>query len=142
MYRLLLLLAVVVTAACSDTQQPTAPSKGRTPAPNGSAAGQLAPSPQAKPTDQVGFTKITHVITNPQTLPAGSVSELTAQCPSGSVLTGGGYSTSVFPNLSNDARPFIADSRDGGANGWYVRVFNTATGATEILFWAYAYCAS
>ena len=142
MYRLLLLLAVCVAAACSDTQQPTAPTKGGAHTPSGSARGQLGPSQQGKPTDQVGFTKITHVITNPQTLPAGAVGELTAQCPSGSVLTGGGYSTSVFPNLSNDARPYIADSRDGGGNGWYVRVFNTATGATEILFWAYVYCAN
>jgi len=142
MRRLLLLSAVFVAAACSDTQQPTAPTKSRALAPNESAGAQLSPSPQAKPTDQVGFTKITKVLTNPQVLPAGSVGELAAQCPAGSVLTGGGYSTSVFPNLSNDARPYIADSRDGGSNGWYVRVFNTATGATEIVFWAYVYCAS
>lgn len=137
---LLLATAALFLGACSDDQHPSAPASSRNA--DRFPAASLSPSPQAKPIDQVGFTKITRVLTQPHVLPAGEVAEATAVCPDGTVLTGGGYSTSVFPNLSVDARPYIADSWSANGNGWYVRAFNNATGATEIIFWAYALCAS
>ena len=140
MRRLLLLSAVIVAAACSDTQQPTAPASGQRVSAKGSAAGQLAPSPTAKPTDQVGFTKVVRVNSVSNPLDAGTENYDTAQCPAGSVLISGGYE---FSNPGSPAAPpFVQSSSPTIYNNWYVRVGNHMAGATAAAFTVFALCAS
>jgi len=132
---ILVLTATFLLAACSDNQQPTSPANGRQVSAKGSAAGQLAPSPQAKPTDQVGFTKVTRVFSANVTVPAGQTGEAVATCPAGSVLTGGGYTV----NYQTLAR--VVQSHDDAANGWRVDL-NNANLPDPAAVLSYAYCAS
>ena len=95
---LLLLTAAVVLSACADDQHPAAPASrsglaSRSVSGDAAPSGQLALSPQAKPTDQVGFTK-TFVAFGVEAFLSRGVTESAfshADCPAGSVLVGGGY---------------------------------------------------
>jgi hypothetical protein len=126
MRRFLLLSAVVAASACADSQQPTAPVRGRSVGPTSSAAGQIAPSGQGKPTDQVGFTAIT-IVEATTTIAVGQDGGVFALCPLGDQVTGGGYS-----NAGNGTPPYIGRSStttSGSQNGWIVLAANTAPGA-------------
>jgi hypothetical protein len=135
MRRVLILSAALIAAACSDNQQPTSPANGRSVSVKASAANEPSSSAQAKPTDQVGFTKVTRVFSDNITVPAGQEGQAVATCPPGSVLTGGGYTL----NYQTLAR--VVQSHDDAANGWRVFINNSnlATPATVL---SYAYCAS
>ena len=97
MRTLLLLSVVAAVAACSD-RQPTSPVRAL-PNPGSGLALASGPTtdgirvPEAKPTDQVGFTKTFVVLSNVVVLTRGvfETATIAATCPAGSVAVGGGY---------------------------------------------------
>jgi hypothetical protein len=138
--RMLLLPAVaalVMVAACDNTQTTTAPTTSRaatpTPAMQASAPvvnqGKPAPAP-------TGFTTVTVVESNPITNPGGGVAGQVF-CPAGTTRLSGGYAFTTEGSWS--PVPAVTQSMPYG-NGWWVRtiVLNN-TGAT---FKVYAVCAS
>ena len=142
MRTLLLVSALAALAACSDTQQTTAPASrsGRAASGDVATAGRTAVSPDAKPVSgQSGFTTVTQVVSNEIALDAGAAIAGSAVCPAGSTLVGGGF---TFVSEGNpNARPFVRESHPL-SNGWFVSVANWATGAYYASFKAYALCAS
>lgn len=137
------LAAMVV--ACSD-QQPTSPAAGARPgvrpsADIGASANAAAPAPQAKPVDQVGFTKAIVVYADLVSIPAGKFGDGTAWCPAGTVATGGGYQYYTFythPAVQVN-RPNTSDKT---ASGWLVGLDNTQAGAGDVLLRPYVMCVS
>ena len=142
MRNLLLLSAVVAMAACSDNQQPTAPTKGRAVSATESASGQIAPSPQAKPSDQVGFTTVTYASSNAITIAAGQTGGGAVNCPTGTIAMSGGY---VFNNFLGTP-PVVTGTRPVGAApnpfGWTVSVSNQAAGAAAVTVTLFVVCVS
>lgn len=140
---ILLLSAAVLLAACGD-DHPSAPSTSR--AVSGTrAAGDLAPalslpSGQSKPTDQVGFTKITAVEGPNTPVTAGAAALSAVPCPAGSVIVGGTYRFIYFN--SSTTPPWIYKNDTDGTNGWSVTLVNTAPGAFQLTYKVIAYCAS
>jgi hypothetical protein len=137
---LLALGAALVVAACSDNQ--SSPTSPRTASgsvhPANAASASLAPSPNAKPVDQVGFTKITKVVGPVVTLGSDQSGSSTATCPSGTTLTGGGHMFTLFVIATP---PWVYKSADDSNNGWLVSVV-VLPGANQVAFEAVAYCAS
>ncbi len=134
----LLALGAVVVAACSDNQSsPTSPRMASGSVRPDAASASLAPSPNAKPVDQVGFTKITKVVGPEVILGSGQSSSSTATCPSGTTLTGGGYKSTLI----NGTPPWVWNSADDSNNGWLVYV-TVPPGPNTVGFEAVAYCAS
>ena len=126
---IMLLTAAVVLSACADDQHPTGPAS-RSAVTSRSAAGDAAPSgqlnvnAQAKPTDQVGFTKVFTVTGAPILVgpsPNSAIGSATATCPAGSQAIGGSYS--VGPDF---VAPYVTITSFGlnGANGWTVVVWH------------------
>jgi hypothetical protein len=141
MRKLALFVAVTfIAAACAD-QNPSAPG-GRSA--SGSVATDQRPSgqgikvPEAKPTDQIGFTKVTSVFGAGLTH-AGFKGQGSATCPAGSVVVGGGFN--IIDGVSNVSRPIVTSSADDGSNGWFV-VVDQQGGATDVHFSVFAYCLS
>jgi hypothetical protein len=97
---ILLLSTALLLAACADDQHPTAPTSAK-------AAGDARPAtqsvtPQAKPTDQVGFTKITKLTSLASFIWPGSTGTASVTCPAGSTVIGGthrlyGYVATATP---------------------------------------------
>ena len=137
MRKTILLLAATFSAACAD-QSPSAPA-GK--APNASAVANLGPAvgnaAQSKPTDQVGFTKITRFFGTTIAVGANAFGAASATCPAGSTVVGGGYS---FANYGS-SRPFAYQSHDDNANGWIVDVDNTGQPYSTYVV-VVAYCAT
>jgi len=140
---ILVLSAAVLLAACGD-DHPSAPTSPR--ALSGSrAAGDLSPalsvpSGQAKPTDQVGFTKITPVVGPHTPVAAGGAAVSTVLCPAGSVVVGGSYRYIFFDGSTTP--PWIFKNDTDGQNGWSVTIENTAPGSFQLTYQVTAYCAS
>jgi len=138
------LAAAVALAACSDHDQLTSPTaKVRPEASNVSTeASQASPSPQAKPVDQVGFTKVVFYVGDWITFDAGSGGFVMVACPPGTVVTGGGYDAIIngTPPLVYKSRPIGAGEPSGG--GWKVWLSNAQVGAAPVKVSAWAGCAS
>jgi hypothetical protein len=125
--RLFLLTATVVLSACADDQHATAPAS-RSGLSSRSAAGNFGPGtqgaglPSAKPTDQVGFTKVFVVRAAIYTIVSkGDYGTATATCPAGSVVIAGSYR---IPTLQSSAGDFAyVDGGVDGNNGWFVKGF-------------------
>jgi len=138
MRKILLLLAGTLAAACAD-QSPSAPASK---APNASAVANLGPAvvgdaAQSKPTDQVGFTKITKLFGTTISVGANAYGTASAKCPAGTTVVGGGY---TFANYGS-SRPFADQSHDDNANGWMVDVDNTGQPSSTYVV-VTVYCAS
>jgi hypothetical protein len=137
---------VATLVACSEQQQPTSPTTTQSSAEQrlGQAHNPLPVAdgirvPDAKPTDQVGFTKVIDVYGDFVTLNAGGTGSAGAQCPDGTTPVGGGY---LFAAPGPDgAQPFVRRSNRINA-GWEVFVVNLASGAGTVIFRANAVCAS
>ena len=141
MRTLLLVSALAALAACSDSQQTTAPanSRGRVASGDVAPSGQSTVTPNAKPVSTPAFTTVTQVVSNEIALDASTAIAGSAVCPVGSTLVGGGF---TFVSEGNpNARPFVRESQPLN-NGWFVSVANWATGAWYSSFKAYALCAS
>jgi hypothetical protein len=93
----------------------------------------------AKPTDQVGFTKVTTAQSNNVFVPPGAQGELIATCPAGSTVIGG---TIHYLTYFTPASPPWIISAMNDKNGWDVTVVNQQSGAGNVNFYAVAYCAS
>lgn len=124
----LLLSTAFVLAACADDQHATAPSRSRSIG-SSAASGDMATTqglgiPQAKPQDEVGFTKVTTVKTGLLGLSPGFSGSATATCPLGTQLISGGYV------LTGSAGDFALDINGPNAsNGWTVHGSVGALGA-------------
>jgi hypothetical protein len=90
-------------------------------------SGQAGGSPQAKPTDQVEFTKITKVTSAPINAVIGDHTINTATCPAGTTAIGGNYNITLF--VASASFP------------WF-RFWNEQAGAREFSYNVTAYCAS
>jgi len=143
----LLVLSALAIGACSDEQpQPTSPML-RTRA-EGQIAGATETSTagtavsQAKPVDQVGFTKVIQLSSPPIHVKANWGAQSYVDCPLGSKATGGGYYIDGFGTPG--ARPWVKYSRaaneTNGQQSWEVQVVNDS--ATEFDFTIYVECAS
>ena len=142
MRALVLFSAIVATTACSDSQQATAP-RSRSDRP---VAGDIAPSapaikPDAKPQDQVGFTKITSLVGSPVTIPAGAVMGAHVVCPAGTVVVGGGYIVTEPTGTYPWVRVSFQEN-SGSTTGWGVSVHNDLPGAAPVIVEATALCVS
>ena len=91
----IILALVAAVAACDDQQQqPTSPIAPRAAAQVGGDVGPVTQGiklPDARPTDQVGFTKVATYSPGLTTLVAGETTDIYAACPAGSFMTGGGH---------------------------------------------------
>jgi hypothetical protein len=147
--RLLLLAAAVLLSACADDQHATAPASrsglaGRSASGDAAPSGQATGNPQAKPIDQVGFTKVVTYFGAPVTLNPGQATSAQATCPAGTVVTGGGHDLDV---QSVGTVPLLVRSRplqsgNDPATGWLVTFSNTQAGSGTLQFWAWVACAS
>lgn len=143
-----LLIPFIVTAAiaaCSDQQPPTSPRDALAGVSTGlSASNQSAvPSdPGVKPTDDVGFTKISINYGQYVTVAPGASVAATATCPAGTTPVGGGYR--FAGNGPAGAHPFVGVSNLIATVPlqWRVEVANDAPGAATVLVRADILCAS
>ena len=142
--RLLLLTAAVLLSACADDQHPTAPAS-RPASSSRSAAGDLGTatqstgSPQAKPIDQVGFTKITAVNSDLIHTVPGQNTGTFVSCPAGSTAIGGGYHITLY---TAGSVPPLTRVIGLEGNGWAVSFSNEPVGAGYFTYYASVYCAS
>jgi hypothetical protein len=153
------MIAGAALVACSNPQQPTSPraderhvETGLEPSsvpvlegigiPQVRATSQIGVTPQAKPTDQVGFTNVVRVASAAIHVDPSSVNQGYVDCPVGSKATGGGHFIAQFGTPG--ARPFVRYSQEAseptGVMGWEVQVVNDGT--TGIDFIIYVNCAS
>ena len=123
---LLVVTAAIFLSACADDQHATAPAS-RSGLSSRSASGGAAPSgqgirvPEAKPTDQVGFTNVFSVAGPGVSFNTGTgPTTLTATCPAGSRAIGGGYEVINYP-VSRSLS--ITKSGLNAANGWSVTLW-------------------
>jgi hypothetical protein len=137
----LLTSLALILGACSDEQRPTAPVNSRAAATTYATdvlpTGQGIKLPDAKPVDQVGFTKVLTVVGSSVDVQNGDGRKTaTATCPVGSTAVGGSYIISNFLQ----ARSFIYDySGLDNANGWSVTGMVLDAGAL-VTFSASATC--
>lgn len=140
----LLLAATTLFAACADDQHATAPiNAGRARSNTAADAGvstQAAVNPQAKPTDQVGFTTVTEATSAAFQVLAGTGHSLVATCPAGTTVIGGTYAITDYQSASTP--PWIVYNRRDAQNGWTVGVSNEQLGGGSLRFTVTAYCAS
>lgn len=140
MRTLLLISTALVLAACSDNPQPTAPRNTGSAAADREVISRGGNTNNAKPTDQVGFTKITRVQSVSTTYLPGYTYTLVATCPAGTTVVGGGYR--IFGGGVN--RPGIDMSdvdEPSHANAWSVLLTDPVTGSTGNAY-SVAFCAS
>jgi hypothetical protein len=144
MRKVLLFSAVAMLAACADDQHSTAPAgahsaaSARSTAAGAVGASEIGVAPLGKPTDQVGLTKVTSYSSATYDVPANSVANQVLFCPTGSVVTGGGFRV---PPGALDHPAYVQESAQF-ENGWRVGVINLATGSTGTLLTIYVNCAS
>ena len=123
--------ALAIATACSD-QQPTSPARAgsattASSSPAVSSMTQVA-NPQAKPTDQVGFTTVEYISSENVLVGPGQSQQGLVLCPTGSMPTGGGFQ---LANVTGTT-PVIWYSRlavVGADRGWRVIVSNKQAGA-------------
>jgi hypothetical protein len=140
--------ALVILAGCADDQHPSAPTRsyatGRS-----AAAGDVGLNPEAigtpnaKPQDQIGFTKVNMLHSGNLAAPAGQTIGGSQACPVGTFAVGGGYTLYVAPGVP---APVVMQTAPTGLasspDGWAVVLANDAPGAAQAAFQVYALCAS
>jgi len=137
----LVISAATVLVACGEDPHPTSPAAGAR-----SASGQIqptadkAPVVQAKPVDQVGFTKIVRIYSSQKNVAAGVSGAETATCPAGTTVISGSYFITGGGPFTG--APRLSYSVDDQANGWTVGFANTVDGSGPFTFVAVAYCIS
>ena len=140
---ILLLTTVVLLAACND-QHPTSPTQAqpnalRAAAGDARSSAQLV-SAQGRPSDAVGFTKVTQVIATWSLAPSASELYVHADCPAGTTAIGGGYAfdygfvPTVLPPAVLAASPV--------GNSWGMTFVNNQPGAVTWQVKIAATCAS
>jgi hypothetical protein len=131
------LLALSFAAAACGDKQPTSPNTGKSPSPGvSSPRTQLAKSPDAKPTDQVGFSKVQTVSSSLESVVAGESKDVFAYCPAGTTVVSGGHLAWV-----SGSAPFISMSYPDG-DRWHILVVNDQAGAAFLTIRAWVVCVS
>lgn len=141
------ILAAAFAAACADDHPsaPTGPRTGSGSHANGDATAMMqgAAVSNAKPVDQVGFTKVNYVESEWVVVAAGGSNSGSVTCPTGSVPTGGGYHLQTVSGL---AQPTVVYSGPIGLptspTGWELALYNTAAGSGIASFQVFVMCAS
>jgi len=141
----LLLSTLVALAACSDPERPTGPASfppgpSARSASGGDVGTQVVQS--AKPTDQVGLTKVGAYWSSPVAVNAGEQGNATVICPAGTVPTGGGFEYGGSGGTPPTVWRSRSHSNGNTADGWMVAVTNQQAGATAISITAFVNCAS
>jgi hypothetical protein len=139
MRKLIMLSVVVLIAACSDNQPPTSPVNGS--GNHVSATPQLNQAPEAngKPLPgPIAFTTITRYHSPTLHIPPGDMNNVTVACPTGSVMTGGGYDLgftfgATYPLIYQNAPT---------PTGWVAGVNNQQPGSSDVFLEAWVLCAS
>jgi hypothetical protein len=91
----------------------------------------VSANPQAKPTDQVGFTQVFKVEAPEYThIVKGSVGSNTATCPAGSTVIGGYH---VLTSLASAADFIYVGSGLDGANGWVITGWANLNGNSSVV---------
>jgi hypothetical protein len=98
-----------------------------------------APVGDAKPVDQVGFTKVIQVISTAVVVGVNNAGTATATCPAGTIAISGGHQ---FTQWSGSTPAQMVMNQRNWENGWVVSFYNQAVGAAQFTFKAIAYCAS
>jgi len=139
---IMLLTAAAIVVACADETPPTGPasgSHGRSASPNAQATAEKAPVGDAKPVDQVGFTKVIQVMSAPVVVLVNNAGSATATCPVGTMAISGGHQ---FTQWTGSTPAQMTMNQRNWENGWVVTFYNQVPGATQFTFKAIAYCAS
>ena len=141
-------MAALAVAACTNDTTPSAPQVQQPPrtfsagVSDGELAASITKTPDAKPTDQVGFTKV-QFITGPLTVAnPGNTYSANADCPVGTLLIGGSWELrsaiiGTPPLLTYNNRIDVA-----GKQRWGVGFNNAYYGADSFAFVATAICIS
>ncbi len=132
--------AILVAACGEDPAASTSPRNASPAAASSMAPSFNGPSAQGKPTGPVGFTTITTANSGNHVIAVGGIDVVTAACPAGTTVIGGGYHYVGY--FSSSTPPWITDDAIDGANGWKIRVDNETPGAGPVNIVAFAYCAS
>ena len=137
--RTLLLSAVVMLAACDNSQPTTAPASARSMPAALAQGNEGEPNNQGKPDAQAaGFTTVTVVTSADVYNPGGAVAGQ-AYCPAGRTPISGGYT--FVSEGSWDALPVVTQNQPF-LNGWWVRVVNAEVGHKPMSFRVHVLCAS
>jgi hypothetical protein len=133
--RLFLLTAAVLISGCGD-QHATAPASrpglsGRSVNGEVTPSGNAIANPQAKPTDQVGFTQV-FTVGEPEFthISKGTTGTGTATCPAGSHVIAG-YFSITFHDTARDFTYISAGINQ--ANGWSVTGSVPATAVSDVV---------
>jgi hypothetical protein len=140
---LLLSIALLLTA-CGDDQNTTAPvtrpvARG-VPASGDTRVSTQVMAAQGKPTDAVGFTKITTVIST-WTFTAGGNGFAHTNCPAGTTAIGGGFGYDLPGGYPTVPAPSMI-AQVIANNGWSIALMNNQPGAIAWTIEVAAYCAS
>lgn len=142
MRKLILMSVILAIAACTDSQQPTAPVSARRSASAASGDVTQVGSTKGNPHgDLVGFTKVEIVGGQSIDVDAGKNGGADVQCPQGSVATGGGFDIAAHQGTY----PAITRSQlqtNGANTGWLVEIDNSQPGAGQASVEAFVLCAS
>ena len=132
----LLSLAVAV-AACNDQDRLTSPitNANAVPVPTADVSTVTGKAP-AKPTDQVGFTKMQYFESGYVTVAVGQTGSYTLNCPAGTFVVSGGHNI-----WGGGVAPLIRLARVEG-NGWRVWLDNEAADAQPLSFKVSVNCIS
>jgi hypothetical protein len=145
MRTVILLSTLVILSACADDQHSTAPAKANSLNRTSSAVGDTRvssqlPSAQGKPTDAVGFSKITTVVST-WTFNPGLSGFAHTDCPAGTTVVGGGFGYDLPDGFPTAAAPSMIGSSIVGT-GWNIALMNNQPGAIAWTIEVAAYCAS
>lgn len=143
MRKLILLSVVLIVAACSDSQQPTAPASSRSASHARSVAGDVAvargnSNPHG---DLVGFTTIDFLESDYTEVPAGTGGGASVLCPDGAVSSGGGFEIAALAGTMPAIRLSLRQTI-GTNTGWVVDMDNSQAGAGQARIKAFVLCAS
>ena len=86
--------------------------------------GKLGTVPNATKAGSAAISKVTYVTVN-GSIPANSGITLTASCPSGTTVIGGGAS------VGDEENAIVNDSYPNGGNSWVADFFDSPTGAVS-----------
>jgi hypothetical protein len=142
-HRITLLAAATLIVACADSEHPTTPGSRQPSRLRTVDAPSLiqSPSTEAKPLDQVGFTKVTSV-PGPEFIHVapGDDIDVAATCPAGTIAIGGGYRLTLF--TAGATPPLVMAEGVNTKNGWELRLNNQVSGAGSFTFFIAATCIS
>lgn len=132
---------LVSLAACGDSSRPTAP-RASSEASSSLVQASDVHAAAGKPTDQIGFTRVTEVTSSIVLVQPGAAEEVKVACPAGTTLVGGGYHFTGFNNQTTPPWIWWNQRYYASPDSWTVRASNTQPGAVVFGLVVSAYCLS